>query len=98
MDIKTIELIARPVQAVQFTGQDNDNADLQAWLQDRLPFQKVTLTADRLYLPSVGGMEVLERGDWVLYDPTDRVFRGATNDAVVRFYREVPAGTEEAGA
>jgi len=91
MDIKTIELVVRPVQAVQFTGQDNDNADLQAWIQDRLSFQKVTATADRLYLPSVGGMEILEQGDWVLYDPVDNAFRGATNEAIEQHYREVPA-------
>lgn len=95
MDIKTIELVTRPVQAVQFTGNDNDNADLQAWLQDRLSFQRVTVTVDRLYLPSVGGMEILERGDWVLYDPIENAFRGATNEAIETHYVEV---SEEAEA
>lgn len=103
-DIKTLRMVPREIKAVQFTG---DNAEwLKNWIQDKLAFQVVTVTAERLYLPSVGGAEILEVGDWVFYDPTDNFFRGATDDAVVRFYEEVevggdphanePAGTGEA--
>lgn len=86
-DIRTIELAPRPVKAVQFTG---DNAEwLRQWIQDKLSFQQVTATADRLYLPSVGGAEILEPSDWVLFDPQDNAFRGATDEAVQNFYRDV---------
>ena len=87
MDIKTLELIARPVQAVQFTGENA--ADLKTFIQDRLSFQQVSVTPERLYLPAVGGTEILEVGDWVLYDEADNVFRGATHEAVKTHYREV---------
>lgn len=87
MDIKTLELIPRNIQAVQFTG---DNfSELSTWIQDKLPFQKVTANAERLYLPGVGGTEILEPGDWVFYDETDNAFRAATDEAVNTYYREV---------
>lgn len=89
-DIRTLELIPRPVQAVQFTG---DNAEwLRQWIQDKLSFQNVVATETRLYLPSVGGVEVLQPGEWVFYDPKDGAFRGATDEAVQNFYVDV---TEE---
>lgn len=89
MDIKTLEPIVRPVQAVQFTGQDNENSDLKEWIQSKLAFQQVTVTNDRLYLPAVGGMEILEVGDWVLYDEVDNLFKGATDGAIKNHYQEL---------
>lgn len=91
--MKELELIARPVKAVQFTGQNA--AELKEFIQDRLSFQQVTITEARLYLPAVGGMEILECGDWVLYDPVENVFRGATDDAIQTHYREVVTEPEQ---
>jgi len=96
MDIKTLELIARPVQATQFTG--DNYAELSTWIQDKLSFQNVTANADRLYLPSVGGTEILEPGDWVFYDEIDNVFRAATDGAVKTHYRETDEPLEASGA
>lgn len=95
MKIKTVELIVRPVKAVQFTGEPNETEDLRNWIQDKLSFQQVTATNERLYLPSVGGMEILVVGDWVLFDEQDRVFRGATDDAIKAYYREIPEAPVE---
>ena len=61
MDIKKLELIPRVIEAVQFTGDNRE--ELQTWVQDALAFQQVTATPERLYLPTVAGMEVLEVGD-----------------------------------
>ena len=90
MDIRTLDPITRPIQAVQFTG--SNFVEVQTWVQDRLSFQTVTANVDRLYLPSVGGAEILEPGDWVFYDKVDNVFRGATDGAVKNHYRDI---TEE---
>jgi hypothetical protein len=87
MELKTLELISRPIQAVQFTGHNRE--DLRQWVQDKLAFQSVTATEDRFYLPSVGGMEVLEVGDWIFYDREDNAFKGATDEAVKAHYKEV---------
>lgn len=87
MDIKTLEIIVRPVKAVQFTGENA--AELKTYIQDRLSFQQVSATPERLYLPSVGGTEILEVGDWVLYDEVDNAFRAATDEAVKTHYQEV---------
>lgn len=84
MEIRTLELIARPVQAVQFTG---DNwQELRDWVQSKLVFQGVVANEAKLYLPSVGGMDILEPGDWIFYDEADNVFRGATDEAVNTHY------------
>lgn len=88
MDIKTLELIPRNIQAVQFVG--SNAAELKEWIQSKLAFQQVTATADRLYLPTAeNGMDILEPGDWVFYDSVDNGFRGATDEAVNTHYREV---------
>lgn len=90
MDIRTLELIARPVEAVQFTG-DNVN-EVKTWVQENLSFHNVSATEERFYLPSVGGTEILYPGDWVFRDPIDNVFKGATHEAVKTHYRDT---TEE---
>ena len=87
MDIRTLELIARPVEAAQFTG--DNYPELQQWVQDKLAFQQVTANAERFYLPSVGGTEILEPGDWIFYDSVDNAFKGATDDAVKNHYVDV---------
>lgn len=84
MDIRTLELIARPVEAVQFT-ETNSN-ELKDWIQGKLSFHNVVATAERLYLPSVGGVEILEPGDWVFFDRQDNAFKGATDEAVKTHY------------
>ena len=66
MDIKKLKLIPRAIEAVQFTGDNRE--ELRTWVQDALAFLHVTATPERLYLPTAAGMEVLEVGDWVLYD------------------------------
>lgn len=93
MELKTLELVSRPVRAVQFTG--DNAAELKEFIQSKLAFHQVTVTEDRLYLPSVGGMEILESGDWVLYDSVDNLFRGATDDAITAHYREVETEEEQ---
>lgn len=90
MDVRTLDPITRPIEAVQFTG--DNAADLKEWVQDRLSFQQVTATTERFYLPSVGGMEILYPGDWIFYDSTDNAFRGATDEAVKTHYSDI---TEE---
>lgn len=87
LDIKNVVLVPRELQAAQFTG---DNwQEMQAWIQGVLAFHQVTANEERLYLPGPGGVEVLEPGDWVLFDPRDTYFRGATDDAIVNFYEAV---------
>lgn len=84
MDIRTLELIARPVQAVRFTG---DNAEeLKQWVQNKLAFQQIVANESKFYLPSVGGVDILEPGDWIFYDENDNIFRGATDEAVKSHY------------
>lgn len=86
-EIKKVQLKTRPLQAVQFTG---DNAEwVKEWVQGHTAFSKVVANKDRLYLPTAGGMDILEPGDWVLYDPEDNGFRGATNDAIESYYDEI---------
>ena len=92
MDIKKLKLIPRVIEAVQFTGDNRE--ELRTWVQDALTFQQVTATPERLYLPTVAGMEVLEVGDWVFYDRMDSTFRGATDAAVQVHYREVEASDD----
>lgn len=86
MDIRTLELISRPVQAARFTG---DNAEeLRQWVQGKLAFQQIVANEAKFYLPSVGGMDILEPGDWIFYDEVDNVFRGATDEAVQSHYSD----------
>lgn len=87
MELKTLELITRPVRAVQFTGLNA--AELKEFVQSKLAFQQVAISETRLYLPSVDGVDILEVGDWILYDEQDNVFKGATDDAIRAHYREV---------
>lgn len=87
MDIRKLELIPRPIEAVQFT--DSNIAELREWIQGKLAFQAVTGTPERLYLPSVGGTEILYPGDWVFYDRDDNTFKGATDEAVKNYYNDV---------
>lgn len=84
MDIRTLELIPRPVEAAQFTG--DNYLELRDWVQGKLAFQQVVATPEKLYLPAVGGVDILEPGDWAFYDPQDNVFRGATDEAVKSHY------------
>lgn len=84
MDIRTLELIARPVKAVQFT--ESNAEELRDWVQSHLAFQQVVGNSERLYLPAVGGTDILEPGDWVFYDEADNAFRGATDEAVKTHY------------
>ena len=87
MDIRKLELIPRPVEAVQFTNSNSN--ELKEWVQGKLSFQGVTATPERFYLPSVGGTEILYPGDWVFYDRQDNVFKGATDEAVKTHYKDV---------
>lgn len=87
MELKNIRLKPRDIKAVQFTG--HNHSQLKEWVQGVLSFQNVVSTEDKLYLPTDGGVDILEPGDWVLYDPADKVFRGATDDAIQNFYEEV---------
>lgn len=87
MDIRTLELIARPVEAVQFT--DSNVNELKDWIQGKLAFHNVAATSERLYLPAVGGTDILEPGDWVFYDRQDNAFKGATDEAVKTHYRDI---------
>jgi len=84
MEIRTLELISRPIQAAKFTG---DNwIEIRDWVQSKLPFQNVVANESKLYLPTVDGMDILEPGDWVFYDEPDNIFRGATDEAVTTHY------------
>lgn len=92
MDIRTLELIARPIQAAQFTG---DNAQvLKDWVQGVLSFQNVVATAERFYLPAVGGVDLLEPGDWIFFDEEEKSFRGATDEAVKSHYLDTTDNKE----
>lgn len=90
MDIRTLELIARPVEAVQFT--DSNVNELREWVQENLAFHNVSATAERFYLPAVGGTEILVPGDWIFRYPIDNTFKGATDKAVKTHYLDI---TEE---
>lgn len=87
MDIRKLELVARPVEAVQLT-EANLN-DIREWVQGKLAFQVVTGTNDRLYLPAVDGTRVTQVGDWVFYDRQDNAFTSATDEAVKIHYRDI---------
>lgn len=88
-EIKTVRVRPRELEAVQFTG---DNFEwLKEWVQGKLSFHKVTATADRLYLPTAEGVDILEPTAWVLYDPIDNSFRGATHIAMLEHFVEVGA-------
>ena len=89
MDTKTLTLIPRNIEAVQVTSESIE--PIAEWVQSKLPFQKVVVAKDRLYLPSSEiTTDILEFGDWVFYDPQDGSFRGCTDDAVQAYYMEVP--------
>lgn len=90
MDIRTLDPVTRPLQAAQYTG--GNFAELQQWVQDRLSFQQVSANEKRFYLPAIGGVEILEPGDWILFDSVDNAFRGATDEAVKNYYTDI---TEE---
>lgn len=87
MDIRKLQLIPRAVEAVQFTG--DNYIEIRDWVQSELAFQNVVVNEERVYLPSVGGMDILEPGDWVFFDREDKAFRGATDEAVTGYYVEV---------
>lgn len=88
VELKTIQVIPRPVQAVQLT--DENLSEVAAWVQSKLAFQKVDAVKGQLFLPSVGQfIDILEPGDWVLYDPDQNVFTGAEDSAIQQYYTEV---------
>ena len=87
MELKTLRLKPRYLQAIQYT--DTNYAEIKEWVQSNLAFQNVVATAEKLYLPTASGVDILEPGDWVLYDPEDNIFRGAEDNAIQNFYEEV---------
>lgn len=88
MDIRNIELVPRPLQAVRLTEQDAH--DIRQWVQDRTPSGTVVLAPDRsLYIHGVDGTEKVEVGEWILFDLTDQVFTSATEGAIRAFYRDL---------
>lgn len=91
MDIRTIELVPRPLEAVRLT--EEDASAIRQWVQDRTGAGMVVLAPDRsLYIQGVSGTEKVELGEWILYDLTDDVFTSATDGAIRAFYREVSHG------
>lgn len=85
---KTIQVVPRPVQAVQLT--DDNLQEVADWVQSKLAFQKVDAVKGRLFLPSIGQfVDILEAGDWVLYDAAQNVFTGAEDSAIQQYYTEV---------
>ncbi len=92
VDVKRLELVARPIEAVQYTG--DNYVEVKDWVQGYLTFAQVTATAERLYLPGIDGVEVLEPSSWVFRDPESNTFRGATDDAVKQFYIVLPNDPE----
>jgi hypothetical protein len=89
MDIRRIELVPRPLEAVRFTGSDNERRDILTWVQDRTPEGKAVLSQDSLYIMGVSGTEKVEVGEWVLFDLTGQQFTSATDGAIAAFYRDV---------
>lgn len=88
VELKTIQVIPKPVQAVQLT--DDNLLEVADWVQSKLAFQKVDAVKGQLFLPSVGQfIDILEPGDWVLYDPDQNVFTGAEDSAIQQYYTEV---------
>jgi hypothetical protein len=88
LDIRRIELVPRPLEAVRFIGSDNERRDIYQWVADRTPDGKVVLSSDALYILGVSGTEKVEVGEWVLFDITDKHFRSATDGAIRAFYRD----------
>lgn len=87
MELKTLQIIPRPIKAVRFMGANHN--EIREWVQGVLSFQNVVSNEEKVYLPTSYGVDIVEPGDWVFYDPQDKGFRGATDDAVKAFYEEV---------
>lgn len=88
MDVKKLQIIPRPIEAVQLT--DSNIPEVRDWVQSQLAFQNVVGTAEKLYLPESNSItSILEPGDWVFHDTADNSFRGAEDAAVKAFYEEI---------
>jgi hypothetical protein len=92
LDIRRIELVPRPLEAVRFQGNDNQRRDILQWVQDKTPQGRVVLSSEALYIMGVQGTEKVEVGEWVLFDVTGRAFTSATDGAVAAFYRKSQGG------
>jgi hypothetical protein len=91
MIVRTVELVPRALEAVQFAGDNANKRDIFQWVQDRTPQGKAVLSQDldALYIQAVRGVEKVEEGEWILFDLTDGFLTSATDGAIAAFYRDV---------
>lgn len=90
MNIKTVRLIPRDLEAVEYTEQDAET--IRLWIQGYSTFQEIVRDAKtgRLYLPIEGDtLDIIEYGEFVLHEPGTSNFRSVTPDAFYEFYEEV---------
>lgn len=89
MDTTRIQIIQRPLEAVQFT-EENAEA-VRQWVQDNTMWTEIVCKNGRLYLPVNKGREldIVLFGEYVVFDPDSKDFTSMTAEAYHEFYEEV---------
>jgi hypothetical protein len=93
MELREVQLIPRTLQAVEYTEAEAEA--IRQWVQDNSPFSQIVRdpVSGRLYLPIAKGqsMDVVEYGEFILFDPVSVDFISTTAEAYHEFYQEVEA-------
>jgi hypothetical protein len=91
MELRDVTLIQRPLKAVEYTEAEAEA--IRQWVQDNSPFANIVRDPEsgRLYLPIAKGqsMDVVEYGEYILFDPVSVDFISTTAEAYHEYYQEV---------
>lgn len=91
MNLTNVTLIPRTLQAIQYTEEEAEA--IRQWIQDNSPFSQIVRdpSSGRLYLPIAKGasMDVVEYGEYILFDPEGIDFVSTTAEAFNEYYQEV---------
>lgn len=91
MELSKVTLIPRPLFAVQYTEENAE--EVRQWVQDNSPFSNIVrdVKTGRLYLPIARGasMDVVEYGEYILFDEQSADFVSTTEEAYLTYYAEV---------
>lgn len=90
MNTHTVQLIARPLEAVEYTEATGE--EVRQWVQDHSTFVEIVrdLNSGRLYLPIEGDtVDIVEYGEFILHEPGTGNFRSVTPEAYHEFYEVI---------
>lgn len=90
MNITTVQVIQRPLEAVEYTEADAEA--VRQWVQDHSSFNEIVRdpNSGRLYIPISGDtIDIVEYGEYILHEPGTGNFVSVTPDAYHEFYEAV---------